>query len=61
MKKILISIIALFSFVVLANASQTVWLDCIDHDVPVCTVDEGYFDDYNDYKAYIIELMEIYC
>ena len=60
-KKFLILAFGLFTISNLANASQTVWLDCIDHDVPVCTVDEDYFDNEADYKSYIRELMEIYC
>ena len=60
-KKFLILAFGIFTISNLANASQTFWLDCIDHDVPVCTVDEDYFDNEADYKSYIRELMEIYC
>ena len=59
--KFLILAFGLFTISNLANASQTVWLDCIDHDVPVCTVDEDYFDSNEEYREYISVLMEIYC
>lgn len=60
-KKIVLFVIATFSLGFIGYANQTVWLDCIGHDVPVNTVDRDYFENDDDYYSFIIDLMEIYC
>lgn len=64
--KLFIAIFALFSISLVAEASQIIYLACPGgpdgtYEVPVCTVDQDYFQDREEYENYIIELLDVYC